>query len=233
MKIKTLLIAFILLPLFSAQAQEVLLHRNVSNDMATSKRGPNRTHFNHLYTNLGFITGAPENSTAAIIHGKSTAFHVGYRYKLKLNNYFSTGYELAYSTASFRITQKEGKLVPDAILHKKEALSFQSFTLGVYQRINVGRRGNHIGNYLDLGAFGGWNVGLKHEYNDETPEGIRIKTQKRGMKYWEPFSYGVMARVGFNRFAVTGSYRLSNVFKEKSNIPELPRVQVGFELGLF
>lgn len=232
MKLKTLFISCILFPMLTAQGQEVLLHRNVSNDMATPKRGPNRTHFNHLYMNFGFITGAPENSNASIVNGSSNAFQLGYRYKLKLNNYFSTGCELSYSATSYRIAQKEGKLVPDAILHKKESLNLQSFVLGIYQRTNFGRRGDHMGNYLDLGAFGGWNVGLKHQYKDEI-DGVRINTEKRGMKYWEPFSYGVMARVGFTRWSVTGSYRLSNMFKSQSGIPELPRVQVGLELGLF
>ncbi|NLF44128.1 MAG: hypothetical protein GX587_15660 [Bacteroidales bacterium] len=218
---------------FVAVSQEPELYRNVESDMAIPKTGPNRRHFNHLFLTYGFITGNPENIGAKIIHGKSGLFSIGDRYKLKFNNTFSMGADLYYQISTYHISQHDGKLVPDNIIHKKEKLKFHSLVLDIYQRVNVGRRGNHIGNYFDIGAFGGWNMGLRHITKDVTSDDITIYTERKGMKYREPLTYGVLARIGFNRFAINATYRLSDCFKENAQLPELPRVQIGLELGIF
>jgi hypothetical protein len=43
----------------------------------------------------------------------------------------------------------------------------------------------------------------------------------------------LLARIGIGRWAFTGSYRLSDIFKTPYQMPELPRLTVGVEVGLF
>jgi hypothetical protein len=49
----------------------------------------------------------------------------------------------------------------------------------------------------------------------------------------ENFAYGFLARAGTNRYVITAKYRMSDIFKSSYAIPELPRLTVGVEVGLF
>jgi len=60
---------------------------------------------------------------------------------------------------------------------------------------------------------------------------VRLSTTQ--LKYVENFSYGLLARIGVSRYALTAQYRLSDIFKSSYAMPELPRLIVGIEVGLF
>jgi hypothetical protein len=46
-------------------------------------------------------------------------------------------------------------------------------------------------------------------------------------------NYGIKARAGRNHLAITGTYRLSNIFKNSYYLPEMPRFTVGVEIGIY
>lgn len=228
---KIITIAFLLVSL-SAFSQDILLHQNVKADSIRPTYGPNLRNYFHGYIGLGFplYTNEEVNYTKA---GVSSGFDLGLRYKRKLTNYLALGLEMGINTTSFRLKQSDPKAIPDTVINDSEKFQISTLMSSGYIRINVGRRGNYIGNYLDLGAYGGWNFQKKHKTTNENTEGEKVRLTTTKLKYIESFSYGLLARIGTNRYALTAKYRLSDIFKPSSAIPELPKLIVGVELGLF
>lgn len=212
-------------------SQDILLHQNVKADSIRPTYGPNLKNFYYGYIGIAFpiYTNEGVNYTR---FGSSAAFDFGLRYKRKITNFLALGIDAAICPTSFKLKQDEGKTVPDTIVNDREKFQITSILSSAYMRINVGRRGNFIGNYLDLGVYGGWNAVKKHKTYNKNSEGEKIKSVTSGLKYIDNFSYGVLARLGVSRYALTASYRLSDIFESSYAMPELPRLTVGLELGL-
>ncbi len=216
----------------AAFSQQILLEQNVNADTVRPAKGPNLTHYIHGYAGVGFplVTNGIGSYSKP---GASSAFDIGMRYKRKLTNHFAFGLDLAAYFTAYKLKQEQGKTVPDTILNIREKIQVNTAAASAYFRINAGRRGNYIGNYLDLGAYGGWNMVKKHKTTNENADGEKVKVLTGKLKYVENFSYGLMARLGVSRYALTGRYRLSDIFTASSQMPELPRLVVGLEVGLF
>jgi hypothetical protein len=217
---------------FTAFSQEILLEQNVKADSIRPTWGPNLKHYVYGYAGVGFLLNTGKDA-AYTKSGVSNTFDFGARYKRRFTNYLALGFDLGVNLAAYKIKQDEGKTVPDTILNDREKIQINTAVSSVYMRINVGRRGNYIGNYLDVGAYGGWNMMKKHRTNNENAEGEKVKTVTSGLKYVENFSYGVLARIGTGRWVLTASYRLSDIFKPTYQMTELPRLTIGAEVGLF
>ena len=229
---KNILIAILVLLSFAAFSQDILLQQNVKSDTVRPAYGPNLRNFIHGYVGLGFpfYTTEEVNYTKP---GASSNFNFGIRYKRKFTNYLATGLDLGISSTSYKIKQNETKTVPDININDKEKIQVNLVESSAWLRINMGRRGNFIGNFLDLGGFGGWNFQKKHKTINTNAEDEKVKVSTSKLKYVENFSYGFIARVGASRYALTAQYRLSDLFKSSYAMPELPRLIIGFELGLF
>lgn len=228
---KIIAITFLLASL-SAFSQDILLQQNVKADSIRPTFGPNLRNYFHGYIGLGFpvYTNEPVNYTKA---GVSSNFDLGLRYKRRITNYLAMGLEMGINTTGYKLKQTDPKTIPDTIINDKEKFQISTLMSSGYLRINMGRRGNYIGNYLDLGAYGGWNFQKKHKTINENAEGEKVRLSTTQLKYIENFSYGFLARVGINRYALTARYRVSDIFKSSYAIPELPRLIVGVEVGLF
>lgn len=234
---KTLIIlalAFITTSLFG---QEILLEQDLETDTLEDKRGPNLKNFSHMYFGYGFVVGPAEATGSEVAYGKSTDFNVGFRYKRRISNLYALGFDLAYGVTSFNLKQQQGKLLPDTILHESEKINFNHFGLMIYNRFNFGKRGNVLGNYIDLAAYGNYEFSVKHIYTERhlKPNAANANITKvvnRQLTYTNPFNYGVQARLGFNRYVFYGSYRLSELFKSEFIYPELPRLIIGLQIGL-
>lgn len=212
--------------------QTIILEQDVNKDTTESKRGPNKRHYQHLYMGYNFAVG--ENySGGTIQYGTSSCFDLGFRYKLKLSKHYAIGSDLWMGFSGYRLTQKAGKLLPDSILNDKETLNFNNVSLSFYNRINFGRRGNHIGRFFDAGVFGQLTYRLMHYTRNKMPDGTLREVTTTKLPYYEPYNWGILARIGFNRFVFTGTYRMSDLFKASYAYPELPRYQIGVQLGLY
>jgi hypothetical protein len=223
------------------KAQDVLLEQNVEKDTIVPKNGPNMKRYSHFYTGFGLVFGESEANGSAINYGKSLDYIVGYRFKYKINNFYAIGFDAKYSWTSFNIKQDNNMNLPVGYRYEREVLNFNNFGLIGYQRFNFGKRGNHIGNFLDLGAYSDWAFSVKQKYNIEFKESensFNSDTQiiNKGLRYVERLNYGVTARVGFGKYVVYGSYRLSNLFKPSfsafNNLGELPRFVAGIQFSL-
>lgn len=212
--------------------QDILLQQNVKADSIRPTYGPNLANFIHGYIGLGF----PLHTNKTIDYtkaGASSDFDLGLRYKRKITNYLAVGLEMSLNATSYKLKQSEPKTIPDTVVNDKEKFQISTLSGSGYVRINVGRRGNYIGNYLDLGTYAGWNFQKKHKTTNGNEAGEKVRLSTTRLKYIENFSYGFLARIGVNRYALTAKYRVSDIFDSSYEIPELPRLIVGIELGLF
>jgi hypothetical protein len=228
-KIVTIIFLSISLGVFS---QDILLQQNVKSDSIRPTYGPNLRNYLHGYFGLGFPLFTNE-TVKYTKPGVSSSFNLGLRYKRRITNYLAVGLELGIDATSYKLKQTDPKTIPDTIINVKEKFLISTLMSSGYVRINVGRRGNYIGNYVDLGAYGGWNFQKKHKTTNENEDGEKVRLSTTRLKYVENFSYGLLTRFGISRYTLTAHYRLSNIFKASYGMPELPRLIVGVEIGLF
>ena len=213
-------------------AQDVVFENETKDYSEVDENGPNLKKYNHGYFSYGFVLG--ENLTGANINYGSSGFtEFGFRYKLKFNQYLSAGYSFSARFQFNSIMQEVGKLIPDATLNRKENLNFNSLGGDLYLRINFSkRRGNMIGFYMDMGARADYIYKMLHQTKN-TENGIKSKIKKHGYDFNIPYTYGPVFRLGKNQYALTATYRYSNYFKNTANLPELPRILLGIEFGIF
>jgi len=207
--------------------------RNIE-ELTLKKRGPNLDRYSHLFLGYGFIVGPSENDSAQTIGGSSSSFTLGYLFKWRVSRWYELGFSASYHYSSFHLKQDSSKIVPNAELHKREKIVFNNIQLAPFQRFKFRNRHHSTGTFLDLGVYAGYNYRTKHQTRErnQTPGTSRTRTVNLGLNYADDFSYGLLARVGFNRVMFYGRYRFSDLFTEKSDLPELPRFEVGFKIGI-
>ncbi|MBK7030814.1 MAG: outer membrane beta-barrel protein [Bacteroidales bacterium] len=217
---KQLILLCLVILACSLTAQEIVFSKDVKSDTLRPTKGPNLKKFSHQYLGFSFpvFTNEKLNYTKPF---SSIAIDYGIRYKRRLNNTFAMGMDLSVNWAGYQIKQKEGKSVPDSAINKKEKFQVNSLTPALYFRINVGRRGNVIGNYLDLGAYGSFNWKTAYITTNKNDNDEIVKVSTSRLSYMENYSYGVLARIGINRLAISARYRLSNLFIASSGFPSL------------
>jgi len=227
----------LILSLPPVQAQEVLLEESPAlYDFEPPTYGPNARNYWHVWLATGIITGGSEGNGAAIVPGQSNCIDVGIRYKLKLANFYALGFSADYQRSIFQLVQDESKKIPNSMLHDKEKLRFNKLNIECYQRFNVGKRGNIIGKFWDIGVYAGWAFRVSHLTKDKydepnTNRGKQVRTVTRQLDYIEPLVYGFRSRIGINFFSVFLDYRASSLFNDHFDA-ELPRYCVGLQLGL-
>lgn len=218
-----------------ARAQQVLVQANVADDTVKNVFGPNRRYFGHLYLGYALVAG-PAGSGAAVRYGPASAeLRLGGRLKRRLSQTLALNLDLAYAYQAYGLVQNAQKTLPTPALHRRESLSGHWLASELSLRLNVGRRGNYVGRYLDLLAGGGWSVGTFHVTQDDPGPGIgSVETTERGLPYLRRWTGSVGARLGADRYALVGRRHLTSVFGSKyADWPELPRWMLGFEIGLF
>lgn len=231
-----LILLFINIPLIG---QKILMDKDVSNAYQNIQ-GPNTKSFKQFYFGTGLIINNSEH--LEINSFRSRYLTVGFRQKYKLLSFYSLGYELGYNAWYFNIKQSEDKMIPNEELHDKEKLRLHSGNILLFNRLNIGKRGNVIGRFIDFGGYMNFIFSTSHytkdKILDETSTSdqavyaeIRVVKNSR-LDYIQYFGYGVFARTGINWFALKVTYRMSDLFKEKYHWTELPRLQVGFELTI-
>jgi hypothetical protein len=230
-KITLLLLLFISLKGFS---QTVLMEEKVENDTLVKKIGPNSKHYFSNYISYGLIIGNPEANSAPIKYGNSYGYELGIRYKRKFTNIYAMCFDLGYSMNSFSYKNT------GSINYYKHYTRFNNIKGAYYQRLNFDKkRGNEIGKFIDVGAYAEWIIGSNYKYAYKiNPSGSSIDAKNvevkfRRLNYVNPYNYGLTVHLGFNRLIVFMNYRLSNLFKDSYNTPELPKYIAGLQIGLY
>jgi len=242
---KAIFISMILiLQCLNSYSQRTLVEEDVSTyDFEKPKNGPNLLHFTHWYLALDFYAPNPIEENIKCQYATSHNFMIGYRYKLRVTNWLALGADAEFYTSSYYFEDDFFYDITSEINtnHNKEKLRLNNFGTEVYIRFNCGKRGNVIGKFIDFAAYGLVNFDAKHIYIDKfsTPHFYDSKTVKvvnSNLNYIEFLNYGARFRIGYNRFAVSFAYRLSDIltkeFKSDNNQLELPRFSVGLQVGL-
>jgi hypothetical protein len=201
--------------------------------LTLKKRGPNKDHYGHIYLGYGFLGGESDDS-AQIRSGKSSSFSLGYLWKWRLAKWYEVGFDLAYHYTSFHLKQDSTKKVPNRIIHRKEKLVFNSIQLSPMMRFKLRNAYHSNGTFIDLGGYVGYFYRVKNQTRERNhaPGAGSTRIVNLDLDYTRSYDYGLLARVGFNRIILYGRYRLSDLFTEASNLPELPRVEIGLKLGI-
>jgi hypothetical protein len=238
----SLFISFLLSATIGLNAQAVVMDENVAADTIPPTWGPNRRSYTHLFVGYGFVTGNVEGAGASIRYGNSSDFNAGIRHKRKVAGFYDVGFDLYYGLTSFNMQQDSGKIFPTPFLFENEKVNINHFGLGLFNRLNFGRRGDLIKYFVDIGAWGQWEFMTKHIYlqrhpTQNFPFASQTRVANRGLEYINNINYGLMARVGVRRFSLYGTYRISDVIKnsyqaQPFGFPEMPRFIFGLQFGL-
>jgi hypothetical protein len=108
-----------------------------------------------------------------------------------------------------------------------------SFALGYFNRFNFDpSRGNYIGKYFDIGISGEWDISIS-SFTEDKFDHTTISTRTRSLPYTNNLNASLHGRLGMGHIAIYSSYRIGNLFKESYSYPELPRLIIGIELGIY
>jgi hypothetical protein len=221
-----------------AQAQQVLLHTDVARDTLRPRTGPNRRYFGHFYLGYGLAVGGSSAGLPIRYGVGSTEVQLGGRLKRRLANNLALTADLRYAYLRYALAQDAGpKAPPFGPLHGTETLTYHQLQGELGLRLNAGfrPRGNVMGTYLDLLAYGGGAVGANHTTIDETTTQGRLEMTRHQPPYMQRWLGGVGLRLGSGPLALVGRYRLSESLRSVEGSPPLqpPRWVVGLEIGWF
>jgi hypothetical protein len=216
-----------------SRSQTMILQVDRAKDSIPGIHGPNLKRFVHFFMSVGFVAGSDERG-ARINYFNSMEYALGVRWKYKISSVYSLGHEWKLNNNIYKLKQEEGKILPDTSISDAERLQFYALQVGFYNRFNFDpKRGNYIGNYLDIGIRAEWDYAISHIVKNDLPDGSNVKSSVSSLPYVNRFNYSVFGRIGLNKVLVYASYRLSDLFKPNYHYPELPRLNVGIELAVF
>ncbi|MFB1021510.1 MAG: hypothetical protein QMC40_01970 [Vicingaceae bacterium] len=201
--------------------------------LTINKRGPNQDKYSHLFLSYAFITGL-DNDSSEIIFGKSGAFSIGYLWKWRLAKWSELGFDVAYHRSAFHLKQDSSKIIPNSIIYKREKLVFNSIVVSPFIRIKLVNRLHSNGIFIDLGGYAGWQYDVRHKSVEKRPNpgANQTKTLDTRLDYIRDYNYGLLARIGFNRFVFYGRYRMTNLFTDRSGFRNLPQYEFGMRIGI-
>lgn len=230
-KITALLIA--LLFSLNTNAQSVLLERDLSESVYVKKKGPNKSRFMHLYYDFASYYTAGQKDVA-FEDGSSFRSYIGIRNYYRLANSYIMGFGLELGWENFNV--KKDATVFSFENHDKERIGTTNLGVDYFNRILITQRESSLGYWIDAGAYLNYNLGSRYVTKDKLPSGMGFRTQKeiyKGVDFLNKWEYGLKAKLGYKRYAVVGTYRLSSWFSDASSLFEPQKFSIGFELGMY
>lgn len=205
--------------------------------------GPNTPYYQHGFLSLGMVIPTDESDSLGSKFG-GLFFEYGSRGKVKLTNTFALGWEASYQYHMSSLVQDSLKnLLSLGQEFEEQQLKKHLINLGVHLRLNVGRRGNNLGKYLDLGGFSSYVfssrmvVKTEEDRNSGNFGSSEQRVVFKRLNFTNPIEYGLNARLGLNGFILWGRYRLSDSFRKKQEVnngnvlPSLTPLTIGVQLA--
>ncbi|MFW6327723.1 MAG: hypothetical protein ACOC2F_05365, partial [Bacteroidota bacterium] len=204
------LFMIILVTTSAISSQEVIMEETFEEKDFFKEYGPNRKKFSHSYVSIGFPVFFDMKNTVSTDNFLSVNFQFGNRWKRKINNLLSAGYDVRYERVSLRISQLDEKEFPSPVLHDKEKITKDILGGEIYLRINAGKRGDYLGKYLDLGSYFNYNFITRHVTVDEVDRGEYTGEKRKQVftkiPFMQNYEYGLSARLGFNKILIYSKY---------------------------
>lgn len=218
-------------------AQDYLIRQFPLQDTVEKEHGPNRKNYSALLFGFGWMGGPTDSMGSNIRPGKSFYLTYGGRFKRKRNNFIHTGSDFYLEWRRFYIDQSNKKVFADTLIHKKETFSQLTLNFSPYIRFHLGKRGDHLGKYIDIyGAimYSFFNRQYTYDKLDANANARYIKQTQSKLKYVNPWFAQVGIRYGISFFQVQAFYRPFRMFKNSSEypFPELPRFGLGLLFDL-
>jgi len=217
------LFSFALLLSLDSSAQRVIIEQDVNADTAVPTVGKNRKNFWGSFVDVGMAIGESTGDSApSTLIGRSWSFKYGMYYKRKISNWYSILGQLAYKRAAYHYNVDELPLDQEQL--KSSKLVMNNVTGEFSNRFNFGKRGDHIGYYVEIGASADFNFMNKEKWiytNQSDQDGAYFETTKltyHNLDYIEALAYNAHLRVGFNKLVIFGDYRLSDRFKATDRV---------------
>lgn len=205
--------------------------------------GPNTPYYQHGFISLGWSIPSDESDSLRSKLG-GIFLEYGSRGKLKISENFALGWEASYQFSSINIVQDSTKnLLSLGNEYEKQQLKKHALNLGTHLRFNVGRRGNKLGKYLDLGGYVNYSIGSRLTIETEEDRSAnnfgssRQRLVLKRLNFTNPLEYGLNARLGLNGFIIWGRYRLSDSFQRREEVnngiqlPNLTPITTGIQLA--
>lgn len=233
---KTLFLILLLSSIRFMNAQEVLLDETPSEykfyKEKIPKFGPNGKFYANFYTTIRFYTPALYGEQIDIKYFRAKDLELGYNLKLRITNWLATGTQAYYNITNLpnnSVLSYVGNVYFTPWEIKDSKFVLNNVGLAPYLRINIGKRGNTVGNYID---FIGWA-----EYNDLKRSVIKFssddayqKIVTKGSNYFNNFNYGISLRIGMKWIALEAKYRLSDLTQLSALYP-FPKFSVGLQFS--
>ncbi len=217
----------------------VLISRDVDTSGKIPTFGPNRLFFLTLYNQLGLMPGP--QVFGAQTNWWSTSYAYGIRGKLRLFYWNALVMDVCYRYDRYSIRQNTPKLAPLITAnHVRERISLHNFSVTLCDRINFRRRGDVLGDWIDIGVyadniFRSTNVFVDQHYDSNGASGFhyKVKTKIVRLPYIEKVNYGLTLRIGSEFYSLFMQYRMNDLFNYDSpNNRDLPKVIVGFGFAI-
>ncbi len=192
--------------------------------------GQNKKNFVHTFFSYGlFASGG--NPGAEIIPWASYDMSSGLRYKHKWTEVLSSGAEIGWHGQSFALKQQAGKVLPNTAINQSEDLFYNALEINIYQRFNWGKRGDIIGNFIDLAVGADLFAGLRHHTVNTLNNGVVREVTDRKLSYGRKYFLHAILRAGFNRWVAYVRYRFTPIIEPASLYPALPALSIGVQIG--
>ena len=238
MKNKILYIISGLLISNCVSAQEVLIFQNVQKDTSDLTYGPNQKYYTSSYLAFGFIFGTTDSSGSDLRWNRSIELESGARFKQQFGPLYALGYDFGINIKNYNIKQHPDKVFGGQITHKNEHLFTLNLRFLLFNRFNFAvQRGNHLGKYIDLGAYAEYMPWGRHIFKDTLDGGYGFRVQRTSfgkLEYVNRLNYGLSARAGVSILSFFFNYRLSDMLRKKDKFPypELPRFSAGVSFDI-
>lgn len=227
--LKTLLLVFTFSVMHLAlSGQIIMLDEEVSEEVYSRKIGPNGTHyFSGIFAITSRFSMADELDVKPF---RSMGVDVGVRYKLRFCNFYSNVFDLKLSSLRYGL-KSVGDIEPYSLATwNREYLKGGSMMGSWYQRFNFGKRGNHLGKFIDVGVYGQYNYMIKHRFLGEDGS-VKVEAERKAFSYINRTEWGLSAGLGWNKIRFVGRYRMSDLVKPGAATLDLPRFLVGIEFS--
>jgi hypothetical protein len=220
-------------------AQVVVLKETVPDDFEELDHnfGPNRKRFSHPFVSYGSFANVIDHKGLTqenVTFGKSLDLVSGERYYWNFTKIYSLVFDTNFSMRMFGINRTLSSALPlttEGMKRPKYWLG--SFGMSIGNQLNFKpKRGNQLGTYMYLGAYGNLNFvrrfSAHYDKNDAMPQPYKVTLKK--FKEMDFYDYGATVKFGKTNFTIFARYRLSDIFVQRNyQLIELPRLTFGLE----